>query len=226
MQLHPGRGLSWSMAEDVPEDLHAALFARDAFALARPGVRLPTPLEPAVPDLRGTLELSPDDQEAAARDWPAWWRALVAAHRLGPAHRELGLDPVFELYDPPGFRSLAATPALRAVVAASDGPFRSWWSGDLGQPRPPGPGFGIPGQAGALIDRLHATGMLANEVVAEVERRLGRPVRPFHLAIDHLAVSGYDAWPVDDGYALASLRLREHRPAFTDWLHPLVLRLA
>jgi hypothetical protein len=221
-----GDQLSWSIAEDVPEDLHGALFARDTLALGSVDGGFPTPLADAVPDLRQLVGLDAHDREAAALAWAQWWRALVGVHQQMAAHPTKGFGPLFDVYDPPDFRSLSATPALQRVVTATFPPFHSWWNENGPQPGHASTGLDIPGVKGALIDRLHGGEMVENDVVAAVERRLGQRAQPFHLTIDFLAVTGHGAWPVDDHYAMLALNLRDHRPAFVAWLEPVVMRLA
>lgn len=207
----------WSMATDFPLDLHAAMFVRDALALDPAGDQAPGPLLGPLPDLRAVLPMGRRDHHQASQSWAAWWTRLVQAHLRMAEEPGLGFGPVFEVYDPPLFRSLAADQALQSAAGLAEGPFRTWWHG-------PGPEWG--GMSGRLIERLHTGEMLEHEAVQAVQRRRGRAVRSFHVAIDVLAVEGTGAWPVAERYALVAVGLRDDRAAYRAWLEPIVERLA
>jgi hypothetical protein len=76
-----GGQLSWSIAEDVPEDLHGALFARDTLALGSVDGRFPPALADKLPDLGQLVGLDAHERAAAARAWSAWWHAREIRER-------------------------------------------------------------------------------------------------------------------------------------------------
>ncbi len=118
-------------------DLHTALFARDAAGLGvPPWPGVPPPLNGewltgASPP--GLAALTGATLAAAAGQWSAWWRQLLASKvSLVDSRPPPGADMaatlawtnslyLSEVFDPPDFGSLAATPELRAVVAATHG---------------------------------------------------------------------------------------------------------
>jgi hypothetical protein len=131
----PGRP-SWrfSYGNGNCSHLRAALFARDSAGLAvQPGPDVPPPL--AAEWLAGELPpglaaLTAADLTAAAGQWLEWWRALLAdTVAEAGARPPADADPAEVLdwlanrhatvFDPPDFRSLARTPALRAVARAT-----------------------------------------------------------------------------------------------------------
>jgi hypothetical protein len=114
--------------------LRAALFARDSAGLVVASTAdMPPPL--AVEWLAGELPsglaaIAPTDLAAAARQWPEWWRALLAdtvaeAGSRPPADAEPAevlawlANRHATVFDPPDFRSLAGRPELRAVARAT-----------------------------------------------------------------------------------------------------------
>ncbi len=118
-------------------DLHASLFARDAAGLA-------VSAEPDVPPSlasdwlvggppSGLAAVTSTARATAASQWLTWWRRLVEAKcDETQARPPAGGDTAAMMdwlraraerfnasFDPPRFASLASTPELRAVVAAS-----------------------------------------------------------------------------------------------------------
>jgi hypothetical protein len=138
------------------------------------------------------------------------------------AQPDQGFEPLFKVYDPPGFASYADTPLLQRTAVATFAPFQDWWDGAGSPSRRGSPG----GVQHALIERMHAHGLLENEVVAEVERKLGGRARPFRLTIDFLAVTGADIWSVNEHRVMLALNLRDDTTAYRACLGSVVMRLA
>jgi hypothetical protein len=117
--------------------LHAALLARDAAGLAVPlAPDVPPPLAPgwlAGGPPAGLAAVTSAARATAAGQWLTWWRRLVVATVAETRSRPpAGGDTAAMMdwlraraarenasFDPPEFASLASTPELRAVVAAS-----------------------------------------------------------------------------------------------------------
>ncbi len=126
---------SWRFEERDAQDLHSALFARDAGGLTlRPSPEIPPPL--AAGWLAGTeaasAVLAQADRAKAAAQWLAWWRRLAGtgADQVRPpasddrtvrAWRRTRAKREAAAFDPPQFASLAAMPELRTLVTATFG---------------------------------------------------------------------------------------------------------
>jgi len=220
---------SWRVVQEEAQDLHLMLFVRDSFALGVAGEGIPGPLAPAVTDLSGQVE--EPVRGAAAMAWPDWWRAGVDAHRAtgdpqppgvpiaGP-HRLSGL---LAGLDGPGFESLSDVPALREAARAAYHPFCEWWSPPWPDGAPVQPDregrLEYPGVRGQLIDLLHLHRLTVNEVVARIERELGRTAEPFAFHIDILAVTEPRVPAHDEHHAAVSAPLVADETGFRDWLY-------
>jgi hypothetical protein len=160
---------SWRMSEDRwPEVISIALWLRAAERIAVPAdgpdgvVPGETDIDPVPPPTAAASEAA----ELAA-GWLAWWRALV----LAPPLRE-PVDPdrapsELAFAGPPDFAALAQWPALRLAGVARWREAAEWNASRVRA--------GM--NAGLMRD------LRANQVVRDLERELGRPVRPFELDI-------------------------------------------
>jgi hypothetical protein len=125
--------VSWRIEVDAPEDLHLALFVRDAYALTGPDsvgpLRNRPPPAGSVP-ARARADVS--------RAWQAWWQALLIAHQATSGRPPDGLtasqmvawrtEPRRTAGVPPDFAGLAASPILQhAAAQAWQAAFQSWW---------------------------------------------------------------------------------------------------
>jgi hypothetical protein len=135
----------------------------------------------------------------ASAEWNAWWsRALARGPRA-----------VLELR-PPDFPAFADAPALHRLLLEHF-ESASRWSDATG--------------------RAHAQFMMSaspplGELVAEVERALGRRAAPFALRIDEIPVAGSIWRQVTDTHVLVSPGLLRDVPALFSELRPLIRGLA
>jgi hypothetical protein len=203
------------MARDEPRLLVLALYVRDAAGLevvADPPV---PPLEPAV---ARSNEAPP---VAAAVQWPAWWRDLVA----GEAAMQHGIEAAgggreavrvmaarHMAFGPPDFAGLSGSPDLRELVASHFHDAEAW-SGPSKR---------------EFCDRSRARdrALLETHLVHEVARGLGRKARPFRLQVSVLPVAGAQHWRVAEDHVLATRDLYFDAPAWRRALEPIVSELA
>lgn len=171
---------SWRLSVDHPQSPHIALFVRDSVGLVTPPSHdVPPVLAAGVPDHAAALT---DAQRVdAGRQWPEWWRHLVA-HEIAPRPRP-GVDEAARwrryadehrgVVDPPEFESLSGLPALRTAVIRTFHAARAWPSAAR--------------RAGADLD--HA---LIREVVQQVSTERG--VSPDQLDAEVIALDVAGAW--------------------------------
>lgn len=117
---------SWRFAHDFDQSLHVALYVRDALRLETDGgAGDPPPLVGNVPGRSQVV--GPVAVEAASGQWPSWWCAVVELQAsTRPQAMSEPADPGARLremaerhrlvFDPPQWKSLANTPALRHGV--------------------------------------------------------------------------------------------------------------
>jgi hypothetical protein len=133
-------GASWRITIDEPEDLHLALFVRDAAGLDVRGVPgVPGPLKAAA---RATHPVLSEDLPGVTLDWGMWWRAILAARRATsgapPEHLSASQQlswarsPREAVGSPPAFDGLAHAPDLRRLVTVVyRDRFAAWWQGAM-----------------------------------------------------------------------------------------------
>jgi hypothetical protein len=152
-QMHRQGTASWRFGHGDMGYLHTALFVRDAVRLpVAPSADIPPRLAGDVPDCADVL--APHERAAAGQQWVAWWRMLVgqAAHEARQSwtplpvetdpddfealirHRFGGRQDVF---DSPGFESLASTQPLRSAVMGTFEVSCGWSSCQPGRPEGP-----------------------------------------------------------------------------------------
>jgi hypothetical protein len=140
--MHRQGTASWRFGHGDMGYLHTALFVRDAAGLpVAPSADIPPRLEGDVSDCADVLP--PSERAAAGQQWVAWWHRLVgqAAREArqswtplpantGPddleariRHRFAGRQDVF---DPPGFGSLADMQALQSAAISTFEVSRGW----------------------------------------------------------------------------------------------------
>jgi len=134
---------SWRFGHGDMGYLHAALFVRDAARLpVAPAADIPPRLAGEVPDCADVVE--PGDRLVAGEQWVAWWHQLVGqavreGQRSGtrpPAGPEDDFETVIrhrfggqqEVFDPPGFDSLAGMQPLRSAVIKTQARWQLWSS--------------------------------------------------------------------------------------------------
>jgi len=192
---------SWGIRLTMPQALLLGLYLRDAAGLHPPTSDLLPDLprlQPAVTPLRSVGEgLSGAD--VAATQWATWW---AAAFPGGPEALTSVLPPLF-----PGLRGMTELRGL-AELAIDDA---VTWAA----------------QARAREARLARTRPLAlfeTNLVAEVERTLGRRIRPFSLEVVVLPLEGIASWDVA-GHPVITEDLRADRDAYLTWLRARLLGL-
>src|SRR5215469_5559796 len=155
--------LSWRVSEDRwPESFDWALWFRAAERIeVGPGGVVPgaADIEP-LPDPGA----DPSDTAELAAGWRAWWQSLAELPRLSPPF-DLAHPPAGLAFAPPGFPGLAGWPALQRVVIRRWRQAHDWHTARM--------------KAGVEAGR--PGGERIGQVVAEVERELGRKARPFSL---------------------------------------------
>jgi len=225
---------SWRLTIDEPEGLHLVLFVRDCYRLPAGEAGQPGALTPAGPDLSGSL--AEPARRAAAAAWPAWWQSAAGNHRAASRPLPHGASTAEHLRqarqlagDGPEFSSLSHAPALREAARAAFGPFQQWWA----PPLIPGPGdppsragpSGLSGARGHLVD-LHLGRDTDHDVIAQIERDLGREASPFDFRIDILAVTQPPVVMQDERQAVISGGLVASETRYREWLYAAIRPIA
>ena len=172
---------SWRISEDRwPEAFDVALWFRAAerIDVASEGVVPGPPDVEPLPDPR----TDPADAAGLAAGWLTWWHSLVGLPPLSPPS-DLAHPPALLAFAAPDFPGLAAWPALRRAVTGRWQQAQDWHNARVEA--------GL--EAGLHLDRR------TGQVVAELERELGRKARPFSL-----------------DFVLLPVRDEQVRPAGTD----------
>jgi hypothetical protein len=169
---------SWRISEDRwPESFDWALWIRAAERIgvgeggAVPGM---ADIEP-LPDPSTGL---PDAAELAA-GWLAWWQSLVDLPPVSPPSGQAH-PPAVLAFGPPDFPGLASWPALQRVVTRRWRQAHDWHTARM--------------KAG-LEAGIHGDARIG-QVVADLERELGRKARPFSLDLVLLPVRDEQVRPV------------------------------
>lgn len=202
--MHRRGSGSWRFGHGDMGYLHTALFVRDAARLPVPPLAaIPPRLAADVPDYADVL--APGQRPAAGRQWVAWWHRLV-----GQAAREArqsvtplpaGTDPddlkavirhrfagQEEVFDPPGFGSLAGVQPLQSAVIATFEFSRGWSSCE-------------PGSAGEP-ERFAWT--VVRDAAENTAAGLGIPIGDLNGYADVLEVEGLWSYLAEPGCALCS----------------------
>jgi hypothetical protein len=172
---------SWCISEDRwPEAFDVALWFRAAerIEVASQGV------VPGPPDVEPLPDPPTDPADAAglAAGWLAWWHSLIGLPPLSLPF-DLAHPPALLAFAAPDFPGLAAWPTLRRAVTGRWQQAQDWHNARMEA--------GL--EAGLHLDRR------THQVVAELERELGRKARPFSL-----------------DFVLLPVRDEQVRPAGTD----------
>ena len=155
---------SWRISEDRwPEAFDVALWFRAAERINVPaGGMVPGPAE--IGDLPERTA-APDEETELAAGWLAWWQALTGTLPLREPLDLAQLPPTEAFAAPPDFAGLAAWPALRRVVTARWREAFDWHGRRM--------------RAGLAAGPPHD--LRTVHIVRDLERELGRPVKPFDL---------------------------------------------
>jgi hypothetical protein len=155
---------SWRISEDRwSEAFDLALWFRAAERIDVPaGGVVPGPAE--IDALPGRSTTPADDAELAA-GWLAWWQGLAGASPLREPLDRSRLPSAVVFAGPPDFTGLAGWLVLQRVVAARWREAKDW--------------HGRRKRAGLAAGPQHD--LRTVHAVRDLERELGRPVRPFEL---------------------------------------------
>ncbi|MGI4893743.1 MAG: hypothetical protein ACRYF3_01360 [Janthinobacterium lividum] len=184
----------WGINLAMPQALMLALHLRDAAGLTPPSspiVPAFPPLDPPAHRLR-TAGADLAGLEAAGQQWVRWWSAAFPG---GPA----ALTSIL----PPRFPGLAGMTELRGLAELGMDDAVSWCTRAREV------------EAGLL--RSVPSALFETNLVTDVERQLGRAIRPFTLQVVVLPVRGSHSWDLPGG-AVISLGLRADRDAYLEWL--------
>lgn len=205
---------SWRMSEDRwPELINIALWIRAAERIAVPAegaddadgvVPGETDIDPAPPSTAAAGETG----ELAA-GWLAWWRALVGKPPLREPVDPAWVPTEFAFAGPPDFGGLAQWPALRRVAIARWREAADWNVGRM--------------RAGLAAGLMHD--LRTNQVVQDLARELGRPVRPFELDIVVVPVRDDQIRPLGTARYLVPERVHDG-PDWPRLLRELLLPIA
>jgi len=191
---------AWGIRLAMPQALLLGLYLRDAAGLHPPTSDLLPDLprlQPAVTPLRSGDGLSGAD--VAATQWATWW---ATAFPGGPAALTSILPPLF-----PGLRGMTELRGL-AELAIDDA---VTWSARA-RTREAG------------LTRTRPLALFETNLVAEVERTVGRRIRPFSLDVVVLPLQGVASWDIA-GHPVITEDLRADRDAYLTWLRARLLAL-
>jgi hypothetical protein len=162
MEIAPRR--SWRISQDRwSAEFDLPLWFRAAERIDAPaGGVVPGPAE--VDPLPERSTAPADDSELAA-GWLAWWQALAGSLPLREPLAPSRLPSALVFTGPPDFAGLADWPVLRRVVAARWNEARDWHDRRK--------------KAGLAAGHPHD--LRTVQAVRDLERELGRPVKPFDL---------------------------------------------
>ena len=195
---------SWRFGHGDMGYLHTALFVRDAARLpVAPAADIPPPLTGDVAESADVL--GPDDRVVAGEQWVTWWHRLVCqAVREGqrsatppPADLEDDFEAVIrhrfagqqEVFDPPGFDSLADMRPLRSAVTKTWASWCAW----------PGHQLGSRGERPAQF-----ASPVVRDAVESTAAALGVPASELSGYVDVLEVKGLWSYLGAPGWALCS----------------------
>lgn len=175
---------SWRFGHGDMGYLHTALFVRDAARLpVAPAADIPPRLTGDVPDRADVL--APGDRPVVGEQWATWWHRLVGqAVREGqrsatspPADLEDDFEAAMrhrfagqqEVFDPPGFESLADMQPLRSAVTKTWATWRAWPRYQLGSSGEEPVQFALPIVLDAVESTAAAFGVPASELSGYVD---------------------------------------------------------
>ena len=169
---------SWRISEDRwPEAFDVALWFRAAERIdVESGGVVPgaADVEP-LPD----PSTGPSDAAELAAGWLAWWHSLIELPPVSPPF-DRAHPPAALAFGPPDFLGLAGWPALHRAVTRRWRQAHEWHNARM--------------KAG--VEAGLGSDARTGEVVAELERELGRKARPFSLDLVLLPVRDDQVRPV------------------------------
>jgi hypothetical protein len=168
---------SWRIEIDEPQRLVIGLLVRDVAGLTSRHAWLPH----AAPATPRANEEGPED---AARQWDLWWDQALRAERdlHGQSQPQLAA-------------SLRSAPALQEVVARHFSGAVAW-SNDRKREHVELM-IGTPDPRRFHRGRRRGRGPIETNLVADLERNLGRRAKHFRLRITEIPVAGKELWALD-----------------------------
>lgn len=191
----------WGINLSMPQALLLALHLRDAGRLDVPeSAEVPAfpPLVPAVPQLR-SAGAGVSGRAAASVQWARWWADSFPG---GPE----ALTSIL----PPRFPGLHGKPELRGLAELDMDDAIAWCA--------------LARREEAKVLATAPSALFETNLLTEVERELGRRIRPFALQVVVLPVQGLGHWDLPGGPVI-SLGLRAHRDEYLTWLRERMLRI-
>lgn len=179
----------WRISFETPEDLHRALFYRDALripVLERLGhLRIPPPRPPGI---------NLDDPAELAGDWAAWWTDLFLRRRTPASTPQDRLTT-----------RVPDTARLREIVHEHEPDFHHWWA-----TYPPTPNSGQKTDLASTITTSLAEHHPEGDLLAEQGHDTP-------LTIDVLALDAPFTRAVTPHHIVITEPAR-HQPTYPDWL--------
>ena len=191
----------WGIHLSMPQALLIALHLRDAGRLDVPeSAEVPAfpRVVPEVPQLR-SAGTGVAGRAAAGRQWARWWADSFPG---GPQALTSILPPRF-----PGLRGM---PELRGLAELDLDDAIAWCARAR--------------RREAEVLAAAPSALFETNLLTEVERELGRRIRPFSLPVVVLPVDGRGHWDLPGGPVI-SLGLRADRDAYLAWLRERLLRI-
>ena len=174
---------SWRIKIDEPQRLVIGLFVRDVAGLTSRHAWLPY-AAPATP------RANEDGPEDAARQWDLWWDQALRAD--WDVHGQSQAQISASWWIPPNFESLQSAPELQGVVARHFSEAVAW-SNDRKREHVELM-IGIPDPRRFHRGRRRGRGPIETNLVADLERNLGRRAKHFRLRITEIPVAGKELW--------------------------------
>jgi hypothetical protein len=191
MPMHLAGTSSWRISEDRwPEAFDVALWFRAAERIdVAPGGVVPGPadVEP-LPD----PSTDPADAAELAAGWLAWWHSLTGLPPLSPPF-DLAHPPALLAFITPDFPGLTAWPALRRAATGRWRQAQDWHNA----------------RKKAGLDAGLYRDARTGQVVADLERELGRKARPFSLDLVLLPVRDEQVRPAGADRYLVPERIHD-----------------
>lgn len=194
------RSQSWTVVENEPGALVHALYARDASGL---DVEMDYPIPALDPAAAAEDRFAVHATPEAAAEWPRWWQTEV----------DLGLAPAPDHPDL-WFAGRPVGPDLRALLTQTAAAVNLWQRARQRE------------DTELLAHGAPSQRLLVTDLVAEVERDLGRRAAAFNLKIGVLPVGGIWSCRPRVDHVLVSRELRADDAAFCGFLAPIIRSLA
>jgi len=205
---------SWRIEIDEPQPLVIGLFVRDVAGLTSRHAWLPH-AAPATP------RANDEGPEDAAGQWDLWWDQALRNDRDMHGQSQAQISASFWI--PPNFESLQWAPELQGVVARHFSEAVAW-SNDR-QREHVELMIGTPDPRRFHRGRRGGHGPVHTNLVADLERDLGRRARHFRLRITEIPVAGKELWALDPHHVLITAGLLGDSDEYLRRITPVVRAL-